>query len=217
MLSLKKKVVEQVADSRQDDPSVFAPTSEDTGPKCEDCGRQGKFALNRKEGTIVCTNCGLVAKSQIIDETSEWRNFGDEGPSSQNRVGGKLNPYLSDFGLSTCVQQGPKELKLWSDRTALSSSDKTIQKGHQRIKELAHCLNLKSQTLNKAFDMYKIISDSQGLKGRSIDARVATIIFMASRYEDQPKPIKTILAFTECSSKELSKCYKAIKEQFPLY
>ena len=38
---------------------------------------------------------------------------------------------------------------------------------------------------------------------------------MASRFTNQPKPIKTILAFTDCSTKELSKCYKSVKELLP--
>lgn len=60
----------------------------------------------------MCTACGLVQQSRIIDETSEWRNFGSDhgdGKSNANRVGGRLNPYLSDFGLSTVVK-GQKEL-----------------------------------------------------------------------------------------------------------
>jgi transcription initiation factor TFIIIB Brf1 subunit/transcription initiation factor TFIIB len=78
--------------------------------KCSDCGKFSEFVVNRKEGTIVCTSCGLVQKSRIIDETSEWRNFSsDDGKSNPNRVGGKLNPFLSDFGLSTVVK-GQKEL-----------------------------------------------------------------------------------------------------------
>lgn len=104
---------------------------------------------------------------------------------------------------------------MWSERTALSSGDKTIQKGHQQIRELSHCLNLKKDTVDKALDLYKQISDLGSMKGRSIDARVATVIFMASRFTEQPKPIKTILAFTDCTTKELSKCYKSVKEMFP--
>ena len=50
-----------------------------------------------------------------------------------------------------------------------------------------------------------------------MDARVATIIFMASRIVDQHKPIKKILSFTECTEKELSKCYKKVKTLFPQY
>ena len=48
--------------------------------------------------------------------------------------------------------------------------------------------------------MYKMIADSGSLKGRSVDARVATVIYMASRFADQPKQIKHILAFTDCTS-----------------
>ena len=28
--------------------------------QCSDCGKFSEFAVNRKEGTIVCTSCGLV-------------------------------------------------------------------------------------------------------------------------------------------------------------
>ena len=93
-------------DSRQDDNSVTPDLPPIDSTKCTDCGKAGNFAINRKEGTIVCTACGLVQKSSIIDETSEWRNFGNDngdGQSNANRVGGKLNPYLTDFGLSTMV------------------------------------------------------------------------------------------------------------------
>lgn len=65
----------------------------------------------------------------------------------------------------------------------MSASDKTIQKGMQRIRELSHSLNIKAPVIQKANEMFKSITDSETLKGRSIDARVATIIFMASRYE----------------------------------
>ena len=117
-LLLKKKVkpVQVSTDTRQDDPAVQKPTEKMTGERCEECRKQGCFVHNRKEGSIVCTNCGLVQKSRVIDETSEWRNFGDEGKSTADRVGGRLNPFLTDFGLST-VANGTRELKMWSERT----------------------------------------------------------------------------------------------------
>ena len=164
----------------------------DYGPlrkeRCEECKKE-EFVSNRAEGTIVCTNCGLVQQSRVIDETSEWRNFSNEnsggGQNNQNRVGGKLNPYMSDFGLSTMVKgTGAKEAVLWSQRTAMTESDKTIIKGHSRIKEVASCLNIKEATIAKALDLFKQITDNNLLKGRSIDARVATVVFMASRFMD---------------------------------
>lgn len=90
------------------------------GKKCSDCKRT-EFAINRAEGTLVCIGCGLVNQSRIIDETSEWRNFSNEnsdGTNTRDRVGGKLNPYMTDFGMSTMVKgSGAKEVQMWAQRT----------------------------------------------------------------------------------------------------
>ena len=40
---------------------------------------------------------------------------------------------------------------------------------------------------------------------------------MASRLVDQPKPIKKILVYTDCTEKDLSRCYKKVKDLFPMY
>ena len=66
----------------------------------------------------------------------------------------------------------------------MNSTDKMILTGHSRIKEISSCLSLKTATVDKAFELYKQIADNGKLKGRSIDARVATVIFMASRLVD---------------------------------
>jgi len=93
---------------------------------CEDC-HKADFVMNRAEGTLVCTNCGLVNKSRIIDEASEWRNFSNdngEANNSRDRVGGRLNPYVSDFGLNTMVRgNGAKEVQMWSERSQMSAAD----------------------------------------------------------------------------------------------
>lgn len=47
--------------------------------------------------------------------------------------------------------------------------------------------------MNKAQEIYKTIED-KGIKGVSMLAKVATVIFVASRIEKQPKTIKDILA-----------------------
>ena len=127
--------------------------------------------MNRAEGTLVCTNCGLVNQSRIIDETSEWRNFSSEngdGTNARDRVGGRLNPYVSDFGLKTMVKgSGAREVQIWSERSQMSAADQAIIKGHARIKEIASCLSLKSATVEKAYELYKKIMDLGSLRGRS--------------------------------------------------
>lgn len=99
----------------------------------------------------------------------------------------------------------------------MSAADQAIIKGHSRIKEIASCLSLKSATIDKAYELYKKIMDMGSLKGRSEDARVATVIFIATRMTDCHKPIEKILAFSECTKKEISKCYNKVKFLFPQY
>jgi transcription initiation factor TFIIIB Brf1 subunit/transcription initiation factor TFIIB len=76
-------------------------------------------------------------------------------------------------------------------------------------------LNLKDACINKAYELYKQINANNDLRGRTVDSRVATVIFMASRLVDQSKPIEKILQFTECTKQELSRTYKKVKELFP--
>ena len=74
--------------------------------RCEEC-KKAELVINHVEGTIVCQNCGLVQQSRIIDDSSEWRTFSSEtssGGANPSRVGGKLNPYLSNYGLDTQVK-----------------------------------------------------------------------------------------------------------------
>ena len=71
--------------------------------KCFECFSKD-LVIKTREGTIVCQNCGLVQQQRIIDESSEWRTFSSETANSganPSRVGGKLNPYLSNYGIDT--------------------------------------------------------------------------------------------------------------------
>ena len=68
--------------------------------------------------------------------------------------------------------------------------------------------------MNKAQEIYKTIED-KGIKGVSMLAKVATVIFVASRIEKQPKTIKDILAQDQIQHKELSSCYKKVKNLIP--
>lgn len=74
--------------------------------RCDEC-KSDELVINHVEGTIVCQKCGLVQQSRIIDDSSEWRTFSSETSSNganPSRVGGKLNPYLSNYGIDTQVK-----------------------------------------------------------------------------------------------------------------
>lgn len=50
--------------------------------RCTGCN-QAKLRIKPSEGIVVCTECGLVDQSSIIDMTKESRNFGAENSNGQ--------------------------------------------------------------------------------------------------------------------------------------
>ncbi|GMY15722.1 transcription initiation factor IIB-2-like [Fagus crenata] len=73
---------------------------------CRDCNRLTEVVLDHSAGDTICSECGLVLEAHSIDETSEWRTFANESNSNDPvRVGGPLNPLLSDGGLSTVISR----------------------------------------------------------------------------------------------------------------
>ena len=55
------------------------------------------------------------------------------------------------------------------------------------IKDIAGNLNIKQITIEKSLELYKEVEDSGKLKGKSVNAKVAAVIFVASRKTSAPK------------------------------
>ncbi|CDW73110.1 transcription initiation factor iib [Stylonychia lemnae] len=186
--------------------------------RCDEC-KKAELVTNHVEGTIVCQNCGLVQQQRIIDDSSEWRTFSSEtssGGANPSRVGGRLNPYLSNYGIDTRVTgNNASEIQKWSDRSSLNAKDKLISKGLRAIKDYAQMLNMKEGTINMACDIYKEIEDKEILRGKSVNGKVAGAIYYASRKNNQPRSLKKILATMQVNFKELNSCTKKIRELFP--
>jgi len=72
--------------------------------KCGVCGNndQGLFALDRKNGDVICTSCGTVASESLMHEGSQFRKF--EGEADRNHHGDVANPlYSSGHGMATTL------------------------------------------------------------------------------------------------------------------
>jgi len=101
-------------------------------------------------------------------------------------------------GMATDIKGSAKHDKLmkYNVRTNYSNFDKAMQKGLQRIKEFSSKLNIKDSVRKTADGLFAIVEKSEKLKGKNLDAKVAMLLFVASRKKDQPKQIKDILAIT---------------------
>jgi len=90
---------------------VDIPTAASTGvhdvekfKKCKSCGNndQSKFVLDRRNGDVICSNCGTVASESLMHEGSQYRKF--EGEVDRNHHGDTANPlYSNAHNMSTTL------------------------------------------------------------------------------------------------------------------
>lgn len=64
--------------------------------KCKSCGNndQSLFILDKKNGDVICSNCGTVVSESLMHEGSAYRKF--EGEADRNHHGDAANPLLSN-------------------------------------------------------------------------------------------------------------------------
>ncbi|KRH91918.1 Transcription initiation factor TFIIB, partial [Pseudoloma neurophilia] len=54
-------------------------------PFCKDCNTDQYILDDPKTGSVLCSNCGAVISTSLIDEKSEWRSF-EENSLNPSRV-----------------------------------------------------------------------------------------------------------------------------------
>ena len=119
--------------------------------KCDVCRKPDGIVNNEKEGTAVCKYCGSVKEYSVIDETSEWRNFGNDGSgksdggrSSGDRTGGNVTMNLDGLGLETTITGGSIDdsRMMKAANRFQSSHDRNIKQAMYNFRNYAEQLNL---------------------------------------------------------------------------
>jgi len=118
--AIRKRIVDTVILNKGTNASVNAAALEEEGDlpvaaktavhaveawkKCKDCGNndQAAFAMDRKNGDLICTQCGTVASESLMHEGSQFRKF--EGEADRNHHGDAANPlYSNAHNMSTTL------------------------------------------------------------------------------------------------------------------
>lgn len=116
--SIRKRIYDTVLLGKglhTNDPSNDVDPTLATGPtatahdiekfkKCQICGEndQASFVVDRKNGDVICSNCGAVVSESIMHEGSQFRKF--EGEVDRNHHGDTPNPlYSNAHNLSTSL------------------------------------------------------------------------------------------------------------------
>ena len=107
--------------------------------KCDTCGNndQSSFITDRKNGDVICTNCGTVVSESLMHEGEQFRKF--EGELDRNHHGDAPNPLFSNsHNLGTSLgglqfQSGAGMGGYGSGERGGSASEKALRNIHSYV------------------------------------------------------------------------------------
>nr|GEW50311.1 transcription initiation factor IIB-2 [Tanacetum cinerariifolium] len=188
---------------------------------CLDCKRDTEVVLNHSAGDTICSECGLVLESHLIDETSEWRTFANEfGDNDLVRVGGPINILLNDGGLSTviCKPNGVTSDFLSSSLAQRSNPDRSLILAFKTIATMCDRLGLIATIKDRANEIFKKVEDhKKSSRGRNHETFLlqscpisiaAAIIYIVTQLSDAKKLLKDVALVTGVAQSTIKNSYK---------
>jgi transcription initiation factor TFIIB len=198
--------------------------------KCSDCSSRN-LTLDDARGEKICDDCGLVVEEAIADLGAEWRVYSD-GNDSGVRGGEKLTNLLHDKGLSTAIDWQNRDysgktitanrsqlyrMRKWQKRTRISNSrERNLAVALAELARLGSQMNLPQSHIEAAADIYRMANDKRLCRGRSIDAVVASSIYVACRVENMPRTLDEVARQSRTGRKEIGRTARMLQRELKL-
>ncbi len=201
-----------------------SPKQETIG--CPDCGNTD-VTRDPARGEVICTNCGLVLDSHVIDTGPEWRAFTSEERDRRARVGSPMSYTIHDKGLSTTIDWRDRDahgrklapslraqiyrLRKWQVRTRVHSSiDRNLARAMSELDRITSQLSIPRPVKEAAAILYRRAIEQRLVRGRSIEAIVASCVYAACRLRHVPRTLDEIAHHSRINRKELGRCYRLL-------
>ena len=192
--------------------------------RCPDCG-QSNIVQDYTRGDSICSDCGTVVDSNLIDDGPEWRAFNTAERSKRSRVGSPTSYTVHDKGLSTHIgwedrdsygkKLSPRQrsqmfrLRKWHVRSRVhSSADRNLAQAMTELDRLGSQLGLPRSVKETASVIYRNAIKQRLIRGRSIEAMIAASAYAAARQRRVPRTLDEIAKHSRISKKELGRCYR---------
>ena len=185
---------------------------------CPKCATHTAIVEDHASGDLICTECGLVIESRIIDECSEWRTFGDgdkdKNGADPSRTVGATNVMLTGGGLSTTIGKNPDgtyNATLTRLHNRGMNPDKALIAAFHSIGEFADAMGMNRVVKDGACDLYRMVTSAHSTLGKSNAAMYAACLYIAARQEGMTRTFKEVCGAAQGTTvKEIGRCYKFI-------
>ncbi|KRH92712.1 Transcription initiation factor TFIIB, partial [Pseudoloma neurophilia] len=168
-----------------------------------------------KTGSVLCSNCGAVISTSLIDEKSEWRSF-EENSLNPSRVGAANNPLLENDQLDTIISNIGNLTSYSLNRTQLKSTmrgpERSLISGFNCITHFCERSSISKTISDRAKMIFKTIDEKKLLKGKNSEGVIAACIYISCKQEQSPRTFKEISLLTNVPKKEIGRSYKLISQ-----
>ena len=202
--------------------------NEEKKKKCPECD-SGDIRYDSSRGEMICSHCGLVIDSSMIDATQEWRAFDDNQRSRRVRTGAPLTVTKHDQGITTEIGKGRGELfkvaakkraqyyrlTKWHKRL-IKSKDRNLSFAFSELQRLISYLTLSQAVHEKVAKLYEKAVERGLVRGRSTESIVAALLYTTCREEGAPRTLDEISKASGISKRDIGKTYRYIARKLDI-
>lgn len=195
---------------------------------CPEC-KSDKLKYDPSRGEMVCSKCGLVIDSSMIDTTQEWRAFDDNQRSRRVRTGAPLTVTKHDQGITTEIGKGRGELfkvaakkraqyyrlSKWHKRL-IKSKDRNLSFAFSELQRLISYLTLSQAIHEKVAKLYEKAVEKGLVRGRSTESIIAALLYTTCREEGAPRTLDEISKASGISKRDIGKTYRYIARKLDI-
>src|SRR5437867_8499007 len=193
--------------------------------RCPNCG---SFALyvDPVRGERVCDNCGFVVDEGLVDQGPDWTTFeGDD----RIRAGPPPSVMAPDKGLGSMVGNGLRDakgnpidarsvaalnrLRRVSQWTRYDRTERALAPGLAQLSSLSSRLGLAPAFRERAAILLRKAIEAGLSRGRSMDAIVAAVVYLAAKQLGAPRGLHELSEATGVTVHRISLTAKVISRE----
>lgn len=183
-------------------------------------------------GEITCNNCGVVLSEKIIDFGPENMGQTIDEYQSSSRTGQKRSLKMADMGLSTIIQSQDRDstgkpiskdnkrafyrLRKWdrNSRTVITKS--SLLRAFTLLDGMRSKLGLPEHVVEKSAYIFRKIEQRKLLPGRSNNAMLCAVVYIACRLTETPRTINDIANAGGVKNKIIYRLYHMLVRELDL-
>ena len=197
--------------------------------RCPNCGSLAIY-VDPIRGERVCDNCGLVLDEGMVDQGPDWTTFeGDD----RIRAGPPPSVMAPDKGLGSMVGNGLRDakgnpidarsvaalnrLRRVSQWTRYDRTERALAPGLAQLSSLSSRLGLAPVFRERAAILLRQTIEAGLSRGRSMDAIVAAVVYLASKQLGAPRGLHELAQATGVTVHRISLTAKVVSRELGVF